>query len=418
MKIYSKFVVMSLFSICCFCVKAQSIKIANNLFKNGDFYEAQEIYSDILDKDTNNLKSLIFMGYISLLTNRLEESEKWFNKAKKIKPKLSVINYFLAENYYRQKKFELAAPYYLAIRRKAMAKKMESFSNIEPYKMRIDFDAIRIRFIITDPLPIVEVIINSEYKGYFIIDTGGGELILSDDFAKKTKAEFFGIEKSCGFGGGKKAPLGHGKISTITLGNLIVENVPINTLNLNQLELGGYKIDGIIGTVFLYQFLSTIDYKNGLLILRNKAKYRFNDILVNCSSPKIIPFTMADDHFMMAKGTINNSDTMLFFVDTGLAGNAFTCPKSTIRKTGLIYQKDRRTKSLGGGGHFNSYPMEIENICLGDVCVNKLHGVYGAFPVQIEKSFGFNVNGLISHEFFRNYSLTIDFVEMKYLLSE
>jgi hypothetical protein len=198
----------------------------------------------------------------------------------------------------------------------------------------------------------------------------------------------------------------------------VIENVPIITISLNQLELGGYKINGAIGTVFLYQFLSTIDYKNGQLVLRNKAKYKINDILDNYTSPKIIPFTMADDHFMLAKGTVNNSDTMLFFVDTGLAGNAFTCPKSTLRKTGLTYQKGMKTKGLGGGGYFNYFPMEIDKICLEDVCVTKLHGIYGAFPIQIENSYGFSVNGVISHEFFRKFSLTIDFDEMKYLLSE
>jgi hypothetical protein len=121
---------------------------------------------------------------------------------------------------------------------------------------------------------------------------------------------------------------------------------------------------------------------------------------------------------MMAKGRVNNSDTLMFFIDTGLAGNAFTCPKSTLRKSGLTYQKNMRSKGLGGGGNFINYPMEIEKICLGDICASDLHGVYGTFPKQIEKSFGFNVNGLISHEFFRNYSLTIDFVEMKYIISE
>jgi hypothetical protein len=62
--------------------------------------------------------------------------------------------------------------------------------------------------------------------------------------------------------------------------------------------------------------------------------------------------------------------------------------------------------------------MDIKQICLDDLCLKNLHGVYGAFPTQLEKSFGFTISGLVSHEFFRKYSLTIDFKEMKYILSE
>jgi hypothetical protein len=418
MKKYLKIVVMSIFSFLSLGVSSQNVKTANKLFKAGNFESAQKIYLEILSTNPDDVKSLIYMGYITLLLNRLDESEMWFNKAKKIKPKLSVLNYFMAEIYHRQKKFTNAAPLYRAAGKKAMATKMEYFTDIQPYKISESFDRISVKFVVTDPLPIIEVIINNEYKGYFIIDTGGGELILSDDFAQKAKANFFGIEKGSEFGGGKKAPIEHGEISSFTLGDLKIENVPIITMNLSQLELGGYKINGVIGTVFLYQFLSTIDFKNGELILRNKSKYKSDDILPDYPLAKIVPFTMADDHFMVARGNVNHSDTMLFFVDTGLAGNAFTCPKSTLRKAGLSYDKKRGTKGLGGGGYFNNYPMIIEKICLGNRCADNLHGVYGAFPKQIEKSFGFDINGLISHEFFRNYSLTIDFVEMKYLISE
>jgi len=305
----------------------------------------------------------------------------------------------MSEIYHRQKQFSKAAPLYKASGREAMAKKMEYFSNIQPYQMDNGFNEISIKFIVTDPLPIVEVIVNNEYKGYFIIDTGGGEIILSDDFARKSKANLLGIEKGSEFGGGKKSPMGHGAISSFKIGELKVEYVPIITLNLNQLKLGRYKIDGIIGTVFLYQFLSIIDYKNGQLILRNKTRYNFENIINNCPTCKIIPFVITDDHFMMAKGNVNNSDTMMFFVDTGLAGNAFTCPKSTLKKYELAYDKMQKNKGLGGGGYFYTYPMEIDSICLGDLCVKKLHGEYGAFPKQIENSFGFKISGLISHEF-------------------
>jgi tetratricopeptide (TPR) repeat protein len=418
MKKTLEIVTMSIFSFFSLGVNSQDAKIAGSLFKTGDFIGSQKAYKEILITSPNDLKSLVYMGYTSLLFNQLDESEKWFNKVKEIKPNLPTLNYFMSEIYHRQLQFSKAATLYRASGREAMAKKMEYFSIVQPYQMDSSFNETSIKFIVTDPLPIVEVIINNDCKGYFIIDTGGGELILSEDFAKKTEVSSFGVEKGSGFGGAKKAPMGHGAINSIKIGELQVKNIPIVTLNLNQLELGGYKIDGIIGTVFLYQFLSTIDYKNGLFLLRNKARYNFDKIIKNWPTCKIIPFVLVDDHYMMAKGNVNNSDTMLLFVDTGLAGNAFTCPKSTLKKNELEYNKMKKSQGLGGGGYFNTYPMEINSICLGDICVKKLHGVFGAFPKQIENSFGFKIDGLISHEFFRNYSLTIEFESMQFIVCE
>lgn len=409
---------MSVFSFLCSGVHSQPAKIAGSLFKNGDFTGSQRAYQEILKTRPDDLKSLVYMGYTSLLFNRTDESEKWLNKAKEVNPKLATLDYFLSEVYHRQLQFSKAAPLYRASGKEAMAKKMEHFTNMQPYEMDPGFQETSIRFIITDPLPVVEVTINNECKGYFMIDTGGGELILSEEFAEETKVSSFGVENGGDFSGGKKAPLGHGAINSITLGKLKVENIPVVILNLNQLELGGYRIDGVIGTVFLYQFLSTIDYKNGQLILRNKTRYHFSDIVNNCPACKIIPFVMADDHYMMARGSINNSDTLLLFVDTGLAGNAFTCPKSVLKKLGLSYDVRQKNIGMGGGGYFNKYPMEIDKICLGKLCLNNLHGVFGAFPEQIENSFGFKVSGLISHEFFRYYSLTLDFETMNFIISD
>ena len=155
-----------------------------------------------------------------------------------------------------------------------MARKLESFNAQTPYETDFDFDQAVIPFSVTEPLPFVRVVINGVHEGNFIIDTGGGELILDTAFAKECNAELFGPEKGNGFGGGKAGIFEHGKISTISLETLDVRNVPINTLSLRHIELAGIKIDGIIGTVFLYQFLSTIDYKKGCLVLRNKKNIR------------------------------------------------------------------------------------------------------------------------------------------------
>jgi len=74
MKNYLKIVAMSIFSILSLGINAQSIKTAGNLFKAGKFTEAEKEYTGVLVKEPENLKSLIYMGYITLLENR------WMNQ--------------------------------------------------------------------------------------------------------------------------------------------------------------------------------------------------------------------------------------------------------------------------------------------------------------------------------------------------
>ena len=231
---------MSLFTSLGLGTSGQNLKNAHKLFSAGKFVEAKAAYSAVLAKNSTHLKSMIYMGHTSLLLNQLDDAERWLIKARAIAPKQWAINQLLAELYYRRKDFQKAALYFRAIERIPMARKLESFNAQTPYETDSDFDQAVIPFIVTEPLPFVRVVINGVHEGNFIIDTGGGELILDTAFAKECNAELFGSEKGNGFGGGKAAIFGHGKISTISLGTLDVRDVPVNTLSLRHIELAGH----------------------------------------------------------------------------------------------------------------------------------------------------------------------------------
>jgi hypothetical protein len=124
---------------------------------------------------------------------------------------------------------------------------------------------------------------------------------------------------------------------------------------------------------------------------------------------------MASDHFMVAWGTVNRSQPMLFLVDTGLAGGGFTCPESTLKEAGIKLQENNAREGIGGGGKIRVIPFIAEELTLGKAKEQNIQGSYTeAFP--IENAMGFHIGGLISHEFFRHYALTLDFTRMKHYL--
>lgn len=417
---------------------AQDLPAAAGLFKAGKFAEAQNLYAAILLAAPDNVQVLTRLGGLALLANRLDDAQQWLTRALELKQRRSwrqrtvekathgwrkaaeqTPEALLGQVFYLRDDYRPAAPLLRAAGWKSQAAKLESFGAIKPYQLGGQVEATRVKFVRTDPLPVIQVRVNGRAPVNFFIDTGGAEVIIDTEFAQEIGAAQFGAERGV-FGGGKTAGFQHGRIDSLALGDLTVNNIPITIMPVRHFSdpvFDGLRVDGIIGTFFLYHFLATLDYPAGELILRRKTDQNQQQLerTVYGQPLTTVPFWMAD-HYMVAWGTVNGSEPLLFFVDTGLAGNGFTCPESTLKKTSIKLRHDLAANGLGGGGKMSIIPIEIDELTLGDARESDIHGAYGAFPPVIEHAFGFHIGGLISHEFFRPYALTLDFTHMHYIL--
>ena len=134
--------------------------------------------------------------------------------------------------------------------------KLESFHGLTPYEIAGPGEVTKIKFVKRDPLPLVKVRLNSGKEVVFFIDTGGAELGLDTAFAKELGVPQFGAVQGT-FSGGQHAAVQNGRIDSITVGDWVVKNVPVQILALRQLSqpLGVQELDGCIGTIFLFPFL-------------------------------------------------------------------------------------------------------------------------------------------------------------------
>ncbi len=135
-----------------------------------------------------------------------------------------------------------------------------------------------------------------------------------------------------------------------------------------------------------------------------------------------IPFWLIETHYIVAWGSVNNLKPELFFVDTGLAGKGFTAPESVLQEAGVSFDWDMANEGPVGGGSVKAVDIVLERVTLGAGGEIIEYNVPG---VVIEKSvpvlgdaLGFRIGGLISHQFFRNYSLTFDFSGMRMIVHE
>jgi hypothetical protein len=300
---------------------------------------------------------------------------------------------------------------------------MALFENEPPYAIEGP-DEARIDFVTTDPLPVIEVSVNGSEPLDFIIDTGGMEVILDNDLAEQTGAQMAGSITGS-YGGGKKAETGLGRIDSLTMGEFVVRNVPIHTLDTDPISplFDGLDIHGIIGTRLLMHFLSTIDYPGGVLILQRPTPTNLQSLKsqATASGGKAIPFWLVETHYIVAWGTVNNLDPRLLFVDTGLAGAGFTAPVSVLEEAGVSVDWTEAQDAIGGGGVFQEVDIVIDRLTLGtgenEVVQSHMPGKASEHPPSIlGDSLGFHLGGLISHQFFRDHALTFDFTRMRLVM--
>jgi hypothetical protein len=138
------------------------------------------------------------------------------------------------------------------------------------YQVKMDGDPVRVKFAVTDPLPILKVRLNGKRDAYFDLDTGAGAVMLDSQLAKelgiKAQEGFIGT-----FAGGKHAPVQRAMLGSIALGSVTITNLPIGVHPVHLKLRQDIAIEGAIGTALLSHFLATIDYPNGALVLRPRS---------------------------------------------------------------------------------------------------------------------------------------------------
>jgi hypothetical protein len=397
----------------------ETIAQAENLFNQGKFTEAEAVYTDVVKSEPDNYQAVLSLGRINLYENSLEESEKWLKRAMKLNPEENEPKALLAEAYYRRDDFQQAAPLLRAIDRIPLADKLQYFGDKQPYEIESEVDVTSVGFVQTDPLPVVKMRINDGEEVLFLIDTGGWELIIGAELADEVSAKRFGEEMGT-FAGGKKAVTYLGAVDKVEIGDFTVKNVPVSISDRSKAmsAMFGMPIRGIIGTVFLYHFIFTLDYPHGQLILERKTKenIRKAEDRVKSTDKIVVPFWMAGDHIMVAWGTVNKSNPTLWFVDTGMAGGGFTASSTTVEEAGIVLPEES-FEGEGGGGKVSVKPAVVDELTLGQAKQQGVMGLFGIFDgTGLEHRFGFRIGGIISHGFLRSYKLTFDFTTMNLIL--
>ncbi len=408
--------------------KQSEIDSADRLFQAGKFAEAGKLYSQIATQNHKDYSAILQLSRIALLSNRLDEAQKWLEKAIILQPGDADAKVMLAEVFYRRDDFQKAAASLKGVdvsNNKLIASqyptlnvaKLESFKGQAPYEVHGNGKSTRLKFLKTDPLPVVSVRVNGGDEVTFFIDTGGSEVTLDTDFGRELGVPRFGTVQGT-FSGGQHADVQQGRIDSLTVGEWTIKNLPIAMMPLRQLskDFGVKQIDGIIGTNLLYHFLATMDYPHGELVLRRKSAKSPEEFAATSSAKSVaVPIWIASDHFMVGWGRVDTLPPALLFADTGLAGAGVKLAESVIKEAGIKLEEDKAFAGAGGGVKLKIVPYTVRQLSFGDIQEDNIPGLYdGPFPW--EYTFGFHLAGMVGHDFFKHYAVTFDFKNMQIFL--
>jgi hypothetical protein len=407
--------------------KESGVDSADRLFQLGKFAEAGELYSRIAARDPTDYSATLQLGRVALLSNRLDDAQKWFEKAMSLRPNDTDAKVMLAEAFYRRDDFQKAAASLsgLDVRSNKLiieqyptlnVAMLKSFKGQTPYELHGDGTSTRVKFVKTDPLPVVNVRVNGGKEVTFFIDTGGSEVTLDTDFARELGVPQFGAVQGT-FSGGQHTNVQLGRIESLTVGDWTVKNVPTAMLPLRQLSegLGVKQINGIIGTTLFYHFLTTMDYPRGELVLRRKDAKSLEEFTKSAGKRVVVPIWMASDHFMVGWGRVETLPPSLLLVDTGLVGAGVKLAESVIKEAGIKLEENKAFEGAGGGGKLKIVPYTVHQLSFGDIKEENVPGLYdGPFPW--ENMFGFHLAGMVGHDFFKPYAVTFEFDNMQIFL--
>jgi hypothetical protein len=286
----------------------------------------------------------------------------------------------------------------------------EMAPKVNDFSIKMQRDEVEVPFVTTDPLPMIAAKVNG-LDGRFVIDTGAPTLALSAALIKRLGIRMHAAGQAT-FAGGKTAPIFAGRADTVDFPGVRVSGVPIDQIPPGvPLTMGGRTYDGILGTTFLRQFLATIDYRHGELILRPRSASARFEADARSRGASIAAMWLVPDHMIFTRARVGTLEG-LFNVDTGGVGVGIDLSSRSLQEAQITPDTAHAQQFIGGGGAVRVVPFTAPSVAIGTY---EQHNVPGISSPG-EPHFPFAVAGRISHAFFRKAVVTFDFAAMRLVI--
>ncbi len=255
--------------------------------------------------------------------------------------------------------------------------------------------------------PIIEIKVNGRDEPLkFVLDTGSGISVISDETAKRLKIEPItrgGFAK--GLGGDGRFEIVYGFLKQVEIGDVDVRNVPVY---IRRFHSDVNHIDGYIGLSLISKFVTTLDY--GALTFSLSKK----DIDPAADGESVsIPLRLTSSGFLSGEVQLQGIEEPLnFIVDTGASVSVISDDVANTEGVSPFVRTEKM-RVIGSAGVTNNVPsFLLPRVSFGAHSRKSITAIALDLDMINEAS-GFEQAGILGGNFLRNYRMTFDFKNSK-----
>ncbi len=396
--------------------------IGNALLNEGRFAEAETILVNSLLLNKNEPLAWASLGMLEFYENKIQDGLAKLRKAIYLDNKEPDFLYIFSQVAARAENYKEAAEGYRRFLNIASLKDLERRSRIKGLIGFLEFlgtrqslydlsgsDQASVPIEIINQRPIVRVRLNKTGRELrFVLDTGSGITVLSQDTAKELNIESVARGGSArAIGGDGKFEIVYGFLKSFSIGQAKINNVPIY---IRKFHDDSNKVDGFLGLAVLSRFLTTLDYKNRVFML-DKRKEENAQLLEK--SEFLLPLRLTSSGFLSGEVKLEGVEFPLnFIVDTGASISVISSQLGNSTELNRFMTEDKM-KVIGAAGVLENVPsFLLPKVTFGMQSQSSLTAV--ALNLEtINETAGFQQSGILGGNFLRNYRLTFDFKNSK-----
>jgi tetratricopeptide (TPR) repeat protein len=274
-----------------------------------------------------------------------------------------------------------------------------------------------------DNRPILEVSLNgSREKLKFVLDTGSGMSVISEQTAKKLGLKAVargGLARAVG--GGGRFEIVYGYLDSIDIGEVRVENVPVYVRKFFDTNI---PVDGYLGLSVIAKFLTSLDYGTRKMSLlrqhQSETIESWTSLRRGETAQSLVPVPLSDttievplrttsSGFLSGEVNLEGFDkTVNFIIDTA-ASITVVSEKLSQQEQLLDLLQPSRMKVYGAAGVTENVKLlQLPKLSLGLSKMERINAaVLDLEPVN--ETAGFTQSGILGGNFLRHFKIYFDF---------
>ena len=275
-----------------------------------------------------------------------------------------------------------------------------------------------------DTRPILRVKVNGQKEPLrFVLDTGSGMSVVSDDTAKKLGLRPIargGLARAVG--GGGRFEIIYGFVSSMEIGDVRIENIPVYIRKFFDSKV---PVDGYLGLSVISRFLTKLDYgeKRLALIRQNQsdavegwATLRQRQDLpasmlmtLPIESTIEVPLRTTSSGFLSGEVSLEGFDKTLNFIIDTAASITVVSEKLSQEEQLLTLLKPSNMRVYGAAGVTEDVKLvQLPKVALGPTILEQVNAaVLDLEPVN--ETAGFTQSGILGGNFLKHFRLYFDF---------